>query len=228
VHLLGRLQVPVGVAFAAKAELVDGAAMTDTGQDVLQQASPGMVEEDVVGDDGRDTGLGREVGQIMQAQRVAGAAAQGQGEVGPIREDLAQFAQVGCGRFVGFIGNEHAHQTLGPVGDIGPVDVAFRLAGAAFAHRQEPGQPRIGGAVRGIDEQACPIDEVEPAADDQPRVRGLRRFPGAHDAGDRVAIDDGQSLDAADIRLAEQLFAGGGAAQEGEVRGGLQFDVARR
>jgi ABC-type multidrug transport system fused ATPase/permease subunit len=51
---------------------------------------------------------------------------------------------------------------------------------------------------------------------------------GAHDPGQGVAVDDGQGLQPAQPRLFEQQLATAGAAQEGEVRSGLELDVGHR
>ena len=82
VHLLRRLEVPVGVAFAAEAQFIDGAAITHAGHHVLQQSTFGVVEQHVVGDDGLDAGLGGEVGEIVQAQRIARPATQAKRQIG--------------------------------------------------------------------------------------------------------------------------------------------------
>jgi hypothetical protein len=53
--------MPVGVPLATEAQFVDGAAVPHGGDHILQDAPIRVMEEDVVGDDGQDAGLGGEV-----------------------------------------------------------------------------------------------------------------------------------------------------------------------
>ena len=71
----------VGVPFPPKAQLVDGTAVTHAGDHVLQQAALGVMKQDIVGDDGLNAGLGRQVGEVMQAHGVPRSAAQTQGQI---------------------------------------------------------------------------------------------------------------------------------------------------
>jgi hypothetical protein len=48
---------------------------------------------------------------------------------------------------------------------------------------------------------------------------------GADDAGESASVGDAESGDAKHGRAGEQFFDVRGTAQEGEVRGGLEFDV---
>ena len=97
---------------------------------------------------------------------------------------------------------------------VGPVEIAFGLAAALLAERQQPAQPRIGRPVGRIDQDRHAVGEIEPAADDQADAGGLGGLMGAHDAGQRVAVDDGERLDAEDGGVREQLLAGRRAPQE--------------
>ena len=84
----------------------------------------------------------------------------------------------------------------------------MRLAAAPLAERQQPAEPRIGRPVGRIDQDRHAVGEIEPAADDQPDAGRLGRLMGADDAGEAVAVDDGQRLDAEDGGLREQFLAG--------------------
>ena len=77
-HLFGRLEVAIGVALAPEPDVVDDDAFADAGDDVLQDAATGDVEQHVVGGDGGDAKAGGEVAEVVQAQMVAGPATQGQ------------------------------------------------------------------------------------------------------------------------------------------------------
>jgi hypothetical protein len=95
--------------------------------------------------------------------------------------------------------------------------MASRLAGALLAEGKQTTEPCIGRAISGIDQHRHTVDEIETAADDQPHAGGLRGLMGADDAGQAVAIDDRQRLDAQHRRLGKQLLAGTRSPQEGEV-----------
>ena len=226
VHLFRRLQMAIGVAFPPEAQLVDGAAVTHAGDHVLQQPALGMVKQDVVGDDGLNAGLGRQVGKVVQAHGVARPAAQAERQIGAGREGRLEAPQALGADLVGLVGDQHRDQALGEVGQVRPVEIALGLAGAPLAQRQQAAEPGVGWPIGRVDQHAGAIHQVQPAANDQPDAGDLGGLVGAHDAGDRVAIDDGQGLDPAAGRLVEQVLAGAGPPQEREVRGRLQLDVA--
>ncbi len=227
VHLLGWLQMPVGVALTAEAQLIDGAAVADAGDHVLQEPALGMVEQDVVGDDGQHTGLGGQVGEGVQTHGVARSPAQAKRQIHPTGEGRLQAPQPLGTDFVGLIGDQDRDKTLGEVGQVLPIEIALGLACPPLAQRQQAAEPRIGQSVGRIDQHAGSIHKVEPAADDQAYPGDLGRLVGADDAGDRVAIDDGHGLDPTQGGLVEEILARGGAAQEREVRGRLQLDITR-
>ena len=108
------------------------------------------------------------------------------------------------------------------------VEDALRLAAAPLAERQQPAEPRIGRPVGRIDQDGHAVGQIEPAADDQADAGHLGGLMGADDAGEAVAVDDGQRLDAEDGGVREQFLAGRCAAQEREMRCDLQFGIARR
>ena len=194
-HLLGRLQVAIGMALAAEAGVVDGAAMADAGDHVLQDAPRRHMEQHVVGDHGRHPRLGREIGQLVQPELVVRPAAQGQRQIAAIAEGLAQPAQLERAGVVGDVGDQHRDQALAIGDEIGPVEPALRLAAALLAEAEQPAEPGIGRAVGRVDQHRDAVHEVEAAADDQPDAGVLRRLMRPHDAGEAVAVDDGQRLD---------------------------------
>ncbi|KQR61727.1 hypothetical protein ASF81_04435 [Brevundimonas sp. Leaf168] len=181
VHLVGRLQIAIRMAFASKTQFVDGAAVPHAGDHVLQQALVRMMKEDVVGYDGRHAGLDGEGRQVVQPQGIAGASPQRQGEIGARGKGRLQPSQIGTAGLVRLVRNQDGDQALRPVFQVRPVEVAFRLAGAALAQREKARQPGIGRSIGRIDEHSGPIDQIKPAADDQPYAGGLGRLMGAHD-----------------------------------------------
>ena len=64
------------MALAAIAEFVDGDVVADASDDILQDATAGLVEEHVVGDDSRHAHRGGEVGQLEQAELIVRPSAQ--------------------------------------------------------------------------------------------------------------------------------------------------------
>ena len=108
-----------------------------------------------------------------------------------------------------------------------PLEVAFRLAAALLSHGQQPAEPGIGGTVGRIDQHGYAIDQIEAAADDEPNAGILGGLMGADDAGQRIAVDHRQGLDAECGRLREQVVARAGAAQKRKMAGHLQFGIRR-
>ena len=214
------------MTLAAEAERVDGAAMPDAGDDILQDAPARHVEQHVVGDDGADLRRGGHGHELVQPELVARPAAQGQRQMRPVAEDVRHPAQPAAAGRIGLVGHEHGDQALVELGDVLPAEQALRLAAPPLAERQQPAEAAIGWPVGGVDQERGAIGQVEPAADDQPHARGLRRLVRAHDAGEAVAVGDRQGLEAEHGCLGEQLLAGAGAAQERELRRALQLGVA--
>ena len=227
VHLLGRLEVAIGVALAPVAERVDGDVVADAGDDILQDAPAGLVEEHVVGDDRRHPQPRGEVRELVEPELVVRPAPQRERHVGAVAEGLAQAAQPQAAVLVGQVRHEDRDQALAIGDEVVPLEMALPLAGAPLAERQQPAEPGIGRAVGRIDEHRGAVGEVEPAADDEADAGRLGRLVGAHDPGQRIAVDDGQRLDAERGGLLEQLLGRGRAAQEGEMRGHLQLGIAR-
>ena len=86
---------------------------------------------------------------------------------------------------------------------------------------------RISGAVGRIDEDGKAIGKIETAADDEAHAARARRFERAHDAGERIAIDDAERFDAEFLRPGEELIAAAGATQKAEMACHLQLGIAR-
>ena len=168
------------------------------------------------------------IGQLVQAKLVVRPPAQRRA---PDRRGRRRPRAAGAGaarsRSSALSGHEDGDQALAIGDEIGPVEIALGFAGALLAERQQPAQPGIGRPIGRIDQDGHAVAEIEAAADDQAHAGGLGGLMGADDAGERVAVDDGQRLDAHRGGRGEQLLAGGGAAQEAEMRGHLQLGVAR-
>ena len=133
VHLLGRLQVAVGVAFAPVAERVDGDVVADAGDDILQDAPAGLVEEDVVGHDRRHPQPRGEVCELVEPELVVRPSPQRQRHVGAVAEGLAQSAQPQPAFLVGEVRHQDRDQAVAIGDEIAPLEMALALAGAPFA-----------------------------------------------------------------------------------------------
>ena len=227
-HLVGSLQVTVGVALAAEANIVDRGVLADAGHHVLQHALVGGGEQHVVRRHAAHPHGHRHVGEIVEAKRIARPPAQGQRHVGPVAEEVREVTELGGAPFVRFVGDQHGEQAFGPGGQVLPVELAGGLARPSLAERQQPAEPSVGGAVGRIDQERRLIGEVEPATDHGAYARRLRRLVSPHDPGEAGAVADRQGLDPAQRRLGEQILRAGRATQEAEVRGDLQLGVAAR
>ena len=203
-HFFGRLEIAVGMALAAKAGVIDGAIVPDAGHHILQDAPRRDMEQDIIGDDGRHARARRQVRQFMEPQRVVRAAAKCQRQIGAVPKSLGEPAQAQRANIVRLIGHEDRDQPLAISDDIGPIETALRLATALFAKRKQPAEPCIGRPVGRIDEDGHAIGKIEAAADNQAHAGCLGGLMGADDAGEAVAIDDGERLDAEDGGLREQ------------------------
>ena len=169
----------IGVALAAKAGVVDGAALADAGQHVLQDAAVGRV--DTAHRWWRPSATracAASVDKLVEADCVARPAAQRQRQIGAVAEIGGETAEPAGAILVRPVGHEDRDQTLGMRGDIAPGQVAGAFAGAALAERQQAAEPCIGRAIGRIDEQRRAVGQIEAAADDQ-RVRQSPRRPHA-------------------------------------------------
>ena len=172
-HLLGRLQIAVGEALAAEAELVDRDMLANRGDHVLQHAFVGAVVEDVAGGEAAQAVTAGERIERMEALRLARAAAMGEREMGAGPENVGHLRERHVGRPVRLVGNKRRDQAVRPIGDILPVEealslLAFPAVDAALADREQAGEPRPAGAVLGPDQKRGAVHQIEPAAGDEP------------------------------------------------------------
>ncbi len=215
------------MALAPESQLVDGHVVANSGHHILQDAPTGFVEENVVRHHRRHAHLGSKIGKFVEPNLVVGPTAQGQGQISAFAEGFPQATQLQGTGVIGSVRDKNGDQALGIVGQVAPLEMALRLSAAFLAQGQQTAQPGIGGAVGRIDQNRHAVDQIQTAADDEPDAGILGGLMGPHDAGQRIAVDYGQGLNAERRRLREQVVARAGAAQEREMAGRLQFGIAR-
>ena len=145
------------MALAAIAELVDGHAMSNAGDDILQDAPPGLVEQHVVGDDGGDAHLRGQIGQLMQTKLIVRPPAQRECHIGAVAERFAQPAQPERAVVIRNVRNEDGDQAVAIGDEIGPGELAPGFAAALLAERQQPAETRIGGPIGRVDEDRVAV-----------------------------------------------------------------------
>ena len=119
-------------------------------------------------------------------------------------------------------------EAVGVGGDIVEMERAFPLLGAALAEREQPAEPAVSGAVRGIGEEARRIVEIEAAAHNEfDAAHFSRRKVRAHNAGKRIAVGDGDCRKPKRLCRRHQLLGMRAATQEGEIGGDVELGVAR-
>ena len=182
--------------FAPVAEFVDGDVVTDAGHHVLQDAAAWLVEQHVVGDDGAHAHRCREIGQLEQPELIIRTPAQRKRHIGAIAEGFAQAPEAQRAVLVGGVRHENHDQALAVGDEIRPGEIALSLAGALLAEGEQPAEPRIGRSIGRVDQDRGIVAEIETTADHQADARGLGGLVGAHDASERVAIDDAERFDA--------------------------------
>ena len=211
----------IGRALAAEAGIVDGAALADAGQHILQNAALRHVIQHVAGDDGRDARLACEIGDLLQADCVVGTALESKGNVSTVGEDLFEVLEFfWCGW-----GAEDGEEATCVRGQVVPVELAGALAGAALADGEQAAEARISRTVDGIGQDGCTVGEVQPAADDQAHASLLRALMCTDDAGERIAVGDAERGQAEHGGLREQFLDVGSTTQEGVIGGCLKLGI---
>ena len=206
VHLGRGLEVAIGVALAPESQLVDCGVMPDGRHHVLKQAATGLVEEHVVGHDGRHPHGGGEVRQLVKAKLIVWPAAQGQRHIGAVAEGVPQPAKPEPAMLVGQVWDEDGDQSLAIGDEIVPFEMALALARASFAERQQAAKAGIGWPIGRIDEDRHAAGKIETASDDEAHAGRFRGVIGPNDPRQRVAIDDADRLDPHQRGRGEQLF----------------------
>ena len=230
-HLLGRLEIAVGEALAAEAQFVDRAMFADRGDDVVQHALVGAVVEHVAGGKAPEAVAAGERVERVQALRLAGPAAVGEGEMAARPENIGHLGKRDVGHPVRLVGHERGDQAVAPGGDVLPMEEALPLLAllavdAAFAGGEQAGEPRPGGAILRPDQKRASVHQIEPAAGDEADAALPLRPQRLDEAADRVAVGDAERGIAEELGRREQFVGAGDAAQEAEMGRDLELDIA--
>ena len=220
-HLGCGLEVALGIGEEAPTGRLDGAVLADAGDDVLQRAALGCVVVDVVGRQELDAvtaGLGGKTGDARLV--VAGEAVAGH-EVEAARPTRSQGRQQ---RVVGVDDSEEMAFVMRH--DVGELEQALALAGAPLAERQQLREAAISRLVGGPGKERRAVGEVEADAGEKAQAQLLRLDVGADDAGEAVAVGDGDGGHAQLVSAQGQLLRVRGTAQEAEVGGYLELGVS--
>ena len=106
--------------------------------------------------------------------------------------------------------------------------MAFALGRAALAQTEQFAEISIGLAVLWPDQNVgSSIHEHQPAAGGEPDAGLLCRHMAAHNAGQRIAVGDGNAGEAQFLCPVHQFLGMRGTAQKGEIAGHAEFRIAR-
>ncbi len=110
VHLFRCFQKPIGMPLTIEADAVDGGAVADAGDDVLQLPAAWVVKQDVVGDDRFHLVTCRHIRQLMEPQAIVRATARAERNVGPVSKDRGDLPELAGGGLVGLIRDKNGNQ----------------------------------------------------------------------------------------------------------------------
>ena len=225
--------------------------LADAGEHVLQRPPFGPVIEHVIGGKERHADTAGKPRQEREAAAIAGAMQAVRHQADAAGKGLLQRHERRFQRSVRSLSRHDAEDhARSPFEEIGKIEVAVALLGAAVAERKQAAEPAIGGAIgrpgedvgrpqrsrlryeREISPRSRPrlrgrlVAEDEPAADGIAEPCLFRRDMPAHDAGKRVAVGHRDAGQPEPHRLAREFLGMRSAAQEGEVGGDGEFGEA--
>ena len=155
-HLLRRFERAIGVDLTAVAELVDGAFLAHCRDHVLQETGLGRMVEDVTGRDRANAGAASLASQRIDTHCVVRAPSLEQRHVSAPAIDRLQVGKCREVRLIRLVRQQYSDDPLRPWLEVVPVEQAAPLPRPLFADGQEPRDPRPGGAIGRIEDQAAP------------------------------------------------------------------------
>ena len=228
-HLRGGPEMAFRIGGETPAGGVDGAALADAGEQVVEPAPLRDVLVHVTrGDQGHPLRF-RKGGQSRQPAGVVASMDAGGGQkerrAQPLPVPRQPFGEPGTGDF-----RRQGDEDLlpGRLHDISAVEPARSLWGAPASPGDQAGQAAVAFPGGGQTEQGRAVLEVEAGTGDEAQLRPAGGVVGAHHPRQGVAVGEGQGGVSQSMRPLHQFFGMGGAAQEREVAGNLEFRVAVR
>ncbi len=225
-HLVRRFEVAIHIALAPEPQPIDGGPLADGGHDILQRPGFGRMIENIAGSDTAHPRLPRHGVKPVQTGKVIRAPAEREGHIGAAAKDIAKTGKIGERLAVGPVRHQDGDHAFGMVRDISPVEQATAFATTCLTERKQAGQARPGGPVGRIKKQSAAVGQVNARASDHPDLGSLLRLPSPHHPGNAAPIGKAERFVTQQGSGGEQLLGRGGAAQEGEVAGYLQLDIA--
>ena len=237
-HLGRRLQMAFGIGLQPPPGPVDGRALADTGQDVLQRAPPGVMIQHGIGRDHRCPGTLRHGRQPVNPCTVIAPPQGGhrqievvrpapppdrqprlEGRVGPFRRGgqsdhpLTQRQRLFEGQpRLGFF-------------DTDLLPTQWGGEGLALAQGQQAAQAAVSSAVAREDDQLGPVGETQPGPHDQREVDVLRPHQGPDHARQGIAVGHADGGQAEGFRLMHQLGGMRRPLQKAEIGHGPELGV---
>ena len=190
-----------------QARLIDRAFLADAGHDVGERAAPGDMHERIVDGDQRRAVLLGEIAQGFEPVPVVAHIEVLAGEIDIARAGVDPAFDPGREAPVQLVGRQDDQGLPLRMGEqVFFGYEALALGAGAAAERDQARQAAIGRAVGRVGEKALAAGEIEPCADDQVEPDLLGLGMGAHDAGQRIAVGDGNGLMAEKGGLRDELF----------------------
>ena len=222
-HFGRRFQMAFGVGRQPPPGIDQPGLFADAGQHIVEMALiGGGIERRVDRDNRHPDGEGG-AAQRCQPAAVAPGTRHGQRQPDAPRRQHRQ-----VGKAIRASGDEQ--QVVGAGAEIGEMENAIALDGAAVAERQQPAQPPPAGAVDRIgDDVRRGVGKDQPGADDEPEIGepGIaHRHVGAHDTGDAVTIGNADAGMAEGLRHQHHVSGRRRAGEKAEMRRRRQFGKA--
>ena len=193
--------MPLGIGFEQAAGAIDGDVLADAGDHVHQRAARWRVIEHIIGGDERNPVALGETGEIVKPPRILAAIEHLRGEIGAPGRGALQAGECIGEVFVEVCGRQrNQHLPFGGFDQVGEIEMAFTFRRAPASERDQLDQTPIGGAISRITEGAGHGAKIQSRADDKADAGLLGGVMGAHDAGEAVAVGNGES------RIAQRMF----------------------
>ena len=228
-HLRGGLEMAFRVGVQAPAGAVDGAALADAGEQVVEPAALWKVLVHVAGRGQGHAFRFRERGESGEAAGVVAPVAMGGGQIEGCLQPLPVPRQPSGEPGAGHLRRQDDENLLpGRLHDIRAQEPALPFGRAPAPAGDQAGQPSIALPRDRQTEQGRPVHQVEAGTGDEAQVGLPGGMVGAHDARQGVAVGESQGTIAQGMGLLHQFLGVGSAAQKREVAGHLQLGGAAR